>query len=185
MDFSNVKKISISAGDVKQIEINGVVVWKSGYKNWVPLSINADGSIYNNGLGYKESTRIRSGGEEGAHSGGVCTGFIRVNPGDVIRVGGCEFDATSNANAINASNNSFVNIGQLTSNYASGGYGIFAGEYLNYSWKSVVKESDGVWKWVVPPAASGVAYIRVTGYFSVGAGGKGKSLIVTINEEID
>jgi len=40
MDLSNVKKITIDAGEVKQIEINGVIVWKGGYTNLIPTSID-------------------------------------------------------------------------------------------------------------------------------------------------
>ena len=59
-------------------------------------------------------------------------------------------------------------------------YGILGGSYSSYSYGSVVEVSDGVWKWVVPPAASGVAYIRVSGYTL----GDGSGMIVTVNEEI-
>ena len=42
---------------------------------------------------------------------------------------------------------------------------------------SVVQESEGVWRWVVPPAASGVAWIRVTGTTQ----GNGAGLCVTVS----
>jgi len=47
----------------------------------------------------------------------------------------------------------------------------------------MAEESDGVWKWMVPPAASGVAYIRVTG-FTENSEYSGADLIVTVNEVI-
>lgn len=177
MDLSAYKAISIGGVALKELKINGVLAWKSGPTNQVPLSINADGSIYN-GTGYKTGYRVRSGGAEGT-SNGSCTGFIRVAAGDVVRITGFDFSANQSANAINASDAAFTNLGQLTPSYASAGYGIFAGEYLSYSWSSVVEESTGVWKWIVPPAASGVAYIRLSGYEVTG-----ENMVLTINEEI-
>lgn len=182
IDFTGVKAITIPEGDVKQItrKSDGVVLWKSGYKNWVKYSTESDGkTIYNGGLGYKNGYRVRSGGAEGADAYGACTGFIPVKGGDVIRISGCDFAHAANGNAINVSDASFTNIGQFTMIPAQ--YGIFASSYSAYSHKSVVQEKTGVWKWIVPPAASGVAYIRVTGY---GNSSHGADLIVTINEEI-
>ena len=43
----------------------------------------------------------------------------------------------------------------------------------------VIKESNNVWKWVVSPTASGVAYIRVTAYNTTGT-----NMIVAVNEQI-
>lgn len=181
LDFSQIKEVVIPEGKVSRIEIDGAVVWKDGYTNLVPLSINADGSIYNNGLGYKNGYRIRSNGAEGTNSNTACTGFIPVSGGDVIRISGCNYTYAQNGNAINVSDGSFANIGQFTMLPAQ--YGIFASGYTAYSYGSVVQESDGIWKWVVPPAASGVAYIRISAYDNVN-GSPGARLIVTVNEEI-
>lgn len=181
MDLSAYKTISLNGTPMKAIYIDGTRVWKRPAVNRVPLSINADGSIYN-GTGYKNGYRIRSGGAEAAQANTTCTGFIKVNPGDVVRLSGWNVEDTVAAQAINAADSSFTNIGQITSQPAH--YGIFAeSAYSAYRWASVTKESDGVWKWIVPPAASGVAYIRVTAYdhtmIVLGA-----SMIVTVNEEI-
>lgn len=180
MDFSKFKKLTIGGVELKQLFINGVQVWKSGYKNWVRYSTEADGvTIYNGGLGYKDGYRIRSGGGEGATSYGSCTGFMPVKGGDIVRFGGWDFAKVANENAINVSNSDFENIGQTA---GLGNYGILApnGAYGAYNIDSIVKESDTVYRWVVPPAASGVAYIRVSGYTRKG----GSKMIVTINEEI-
>jgi hypothetical protein len=161
-------------------KIDNLILWKKQNNNQVPKSINADGSIYNNGLGYKDGYRVRSGGAEGANSNTTCTGFIKVNPGDVIRIAGFDFSHPQNGNAINLSDNSFTNIGQFT--MLPAGYGIIASSYSSYGHTSVVKESNNVHKWIVPPAASGVAYIRISGYST--SGYPSSKLIVTINEEI-
>lgn len=185
MDFSKVKAIKIPEGYVKKIVTNrgGVTLWEVPYVNMVPLSIDTDGSIYNGGLGYKNGYRVRSGGTEASSNNGACTGFIPVNGGDVVRISGVIFSYAQNGNAINVADSSFTNIGQFTMLPAQ--YGIFArgAAYAAYAQDSVVEESDGVWKWVVPPAASGVAYIRVSGQNSSGTS-PGANLIVTVNEEI-
>lgn len=183
IDFSGVKSAVVPEGKVKSIirTSDGLLLWKSGYKNWVRYSTELDGvTIYNGGLGYKDGYRVRSGGAEGAADDGACTGYIPVNEGDVVRFCGWDFSDPRNENAINASNSSFTNIGQFTMIPAT--YGIFGNTYKDYSHSSITEEKTGVWKWVVPPAASGVAYIRVSGYKS--GGGHGADMIVTINEEI-
>ncbi len=185
MIFGKVKKLYIPEGEVKKIECGSAVLWRSGYTNRVPLSIDIDGSIYNGGLGYKNGYRIRSGGAEGAEETAAHTGFIPVSAGDEVRVSGWDFSVSQSANAINVFDASFTNLGQLVANFQNGGYGIFAvsGAYIDYSWKSVIEESAGVWKWIVPPASSGAAYIRVSSYMQLG--GDGSKMIVTVNEEIE
>ena len=183
IDFSQVKAVAIPEGDVIKIEVSGTVIWKKGPTNRVPLSINADGSIYNGGLGYKNGYRIRSGGLEAASVNASCTGFIKVNPGDVIRFSGAPwFEGTSSSNALNAADASFTNIGQFTMGQ-NAQYGIFVSAYKSYAASSIVEEKSGVWRWIVPPAASGIAYIRITAYGYTN-GAPGAKMIVTINEEI-
>lgn len=177
MIFSGVKSITIPEGKVKKITAGGVVLWKSGYKNWVKYSTEADGvAIYNGGLGYKSETRVRSGGAEAAQGNSSCTGFIPVKPLSVVRVSGC-LASTTTTTAINVSDSTFTNLGQMVGN-AGDGYGIMQ-EAANktYNIGSVVQK-DNYWEWVVPPDDR-IAYIRVTGETS-----DGSKLIVTVNEEI-
>lgn len=185
LDLSAYKSINIDGMELKRLEINGTLVWEKGYTNWVPLSINADGNIYNGGLGYKNGYRVRSGGAETTASTASITGFIKVNGGDVVRISGCDFATLSTDNAINVSDSNFTNIGQLVGNMTSG-YGIFSNAYSDYGYSSVIEEKTGVWRWVAPPAESGIAYIRVTAKTMLYTGQKpdGSTMIVTINEEI-
>lgn len=179
IDLSQYKKLVIGGVELKKLAVNGVEVWSS-YTNWVPLSINADGTIYN-GKGYKDGYRIRSGGLEGVLTGGFCTGFIKVNPGDVLRFFPVDTDSLSGSgNAVNVYDSGFVNLGQAASN---GAYGIFAGAYSAYSWAGCVNEGGGVYRWTVPPAASGAVYVRIS-LWHIDGGMKGADMIVTINEEI-
>lgn len=186
MDLSTVKSIFIPEGVVQKIESGGVTIWHAAsaanYTNQVPLSINADGTIYNGGLGYKDGYRVRSNGEETAVDFVTITGFIPVNGGDVVRISGCDFSRASNGNAVNAADSSFTNLGQLTSQPSF--YGIFNDAYKSYGYPSIVEETAGVWMWIVPPVESGVEYIRITATYGTGVAPPGAGLIVTVNEEI-
>ena len=168
-------KLTINGSTLKQSKIN--------FTNLVPTSIDSDGTIYNGGLGYKNGYRIRSGGAEGALASSAHTGFIPVNGGDVIRISGMNYsDGNGHGSAMNVSDSNFTNIGQFS--MQSGDYGIFESTYKSYNRTSVVEEKTGVWKWVVPPAASGIAYIRVSANAYNRDPADGSKLIVTVNEEI-
>ncbi|MBR4419344.1 MAG: hypothetical protein IKT32_00530 [Clostridia bacterium] len=156
---------------------------KAGYTNLVPTSIGTDKKVYNNGLGYKSGYRIRSGGAEQVKDGGSCTGFIPVKPNDVVRVSGWNIkeSGAGACNAINISDANFNNLGQWAANN-DWGYGNLQG--TNYAKQAyMVEETTGVYKWVVPPAEYGAAYIRVSGF--TGYGDTGYKMIVTVNEEIE
>lgn len=178
IDLSKFKKLFIAGIELKELYAG------KKYTNQVPISTDADGvTIYNGGKGYKDGYRIRSGGAEGATTAGSCTGFIPVKGGDAVYFSGWDFSAKYNENAVNVADSSFTNIGQFA---GQGEYGIFApgAAYAAYSRGSVIEESSGVWKWVVPPAASGVSYIRVSGFTRPTGYGNYSNMIVTINEEI-
>lgn len=181
MDFSKLKKLSIGGVELKQMFINGVQIWKSGYKNWVRYSTEADGkTIYNGGLGYKNGCRVRSGGAEATTTNSSCTGFIPIKGLSSVRIGGTDttFVAGATGQAINVFDSSLTNLGQIVGNSSGGGYGIFSETYAAHGSQTVVQK-DNCWEWVAPPDASGIAYIRVTGHTV-----DGSKLIVTINEEI-
>ena len=149
--------------------------------NKIALSIDESGAIYNGGLGYKNGYRVRSGGTEQETQYGACTGYIEVKEGDIVRISGMPwFTGTSSANALNVANNSFTNIGQFTTGQ-NATYGIFTeSTWAQYAASSVVEEQTGVWKWVVPPAESGIAYIRISA-IDPSSATTGKDLVVTIN----
>jgi hypothetical protein len=151
-------------------------------KNKVPSSIDVDGTIYN-GTGYKNGYRVRSGGGESSHGWTSCTGYIAVQPGDIIRLNGWDFNTIDIANAINVYDKDFNCLGQFTRQPAS--YGIFAswetGGAEAYGNNSVSQEQNGIWAWTVPPKEFGVAYIRVSGYTKA----HGEIMLVSINTTID
>lgn len=146
--------------------------------NKVLSSTDSNGNLYN-GCGYKNGYRVRSGGTEMEQGNGACTGFIAVKGGDIVWLSGWDFSYPQNGNAINVSNSNFENIGQFTMLQAR--YGILSNTYKDYSFNSVIKENENTWKWVVPPDASGVCYIRVSGYE---ANITGEQMIITVNTPI-
>lgn len=176
MNLPDFKELAIDGIKLVELFINGVRVWKSGYKNWVRYSTTNDGkTIYNGGLGYKNGYRVRSGGAEATDGDGACTGFIPAKAGDVVRLSGYDVKAVIASNAINVSDASFTNLGQIVAN-APLSYGIFSS--TGHNWDDVLLEKTGVYYWIVPSGYN-IAYIRVTAYTK-----NSTSMIVTINEEI-
>ena len=178
--FSNTKALAIPEGNVVQIDVDGVTIWKAGYKNWVLYSTEADGkTIYNGGKGYKDEYRIRSGGAEAWKVTASHTGYITLKGGNIVLLSGYNAAEITAENAINVYDGSHNNIGQIVSNYPNAGYGIFQTTYSAYGWKTVAESPSGVFVWQVPPSAE-IAYMRVTGFTY----GDGSKMIVTVNEEI-
>jgi hypothetical protein len=184
MDFSNLKELLVDGIKLVELKINGVLVWAAkAFTNQVPLSTTEDGkTIYNGGLGYKNKTRIRSGGAEATANYAACTGFIPVKAGDIVRLSGYNALIASSENAINVFDASHTNLGQVVGN-AGNGYGIFQqAAYKAYNFSSIVENPTGVYSWTVPPHPD-IRFMRVTGNTGVLAG-DGSVMIVTVNEEI-
>lgn len=177
MNLQNMKKISINGVSMKSLSINGIEIWREApsYTNQVLSSTDTSGNLYN-GIGYKDGYRVRSGGAEEATTGMSCTGFIKVQDGDIIRLSGWDFTINSNGNAINVVDADYNNIGQFTMLGAS--YGILLEN--GYGRDDVILESSGIWR-IELPTNLGIEYIRVTGQVGEATGA---AMIVTINEEI-
>ena len=94
---------------------------KTGYTNQIPLSTDADGNPYNNGLGYKTGTRLNSSSNEVAISGMCCTGFIPLSgeAGDVIRIKNVTYAGTATVYLICFNSNRVVSKSYLQSDLES------------------------------------------------------------------
>lgn len=164
-----------SAGE----QITGTYVISGGYTNQVPISINADGTIYNV-IGYKTGYRVRSGGAEAAQVNSICTGFIPFKLGDTLRIKPA-LGNTSTTSCINFSDGSFTNLGQSNQSGSAGvQYGICSGNG-QYFVPTII---DGVSVLTLDPSApsaSEIKYIRVTHDASITTGA---AMIITVNEEI-
>lgn len=182
MDLRNLKQLTIGGVELIQLFINGVEVWKKGFKNWVKHSTESDGTtIYNGGLGYKDGYRVRSGGAEAAFDTGSCTGFIPLKAGDTLRIWPA-FTGGNTDNAINFADGSFTNLGQIVD--TGTGYGICEGNSALY--KSTVV--DGVSTLTLTSDHDpNIRYVRVTNKINHSATTltTGADMIVTVNEEIE
>ena len=153
------------------------------YTNLVPLSIDADGNVYN-GTGYKDGYRLNSSYlDTPEQSGTTVTGFIPCTYSDIIRIKGATWLLKSDDTAKH-----FYVCGYDSSKIPS--YAIDADSYINgliYGASIAYDETTGVTTfdfsngsptsaWFI--AWQNIAYIRICAY------GNGEDLILTINEEI-
>lgn len=133
-----------------------------GYTDQVPVSTDADGSVFN-GTGYQNDSYISSGtGGVSSQAGYVVTGFIPYAEGDVIRFKGAIWGEGSYSRIAfyDADKNKI-----LVGTYPSSG--------------EVADEGNGVYR-LTPSVAEGggKAFVRLSFY------GTGENLVVTINEKI-
>jgi hypothetical protein len=188
MDFTNLKSLTIPEGEVKEIYNGDVLLWKSGPTNLVPLSTTEDGkTIYNGGLGYKDGTRIRSGGAEADQAFTTCTGFIPFVKGDKLYIYP-PFTGGNTWNTVNFYDSTHTNLGQVTDSGA--GYGICAGTPSAFKTKvvngvSVLDLSENTVSGV-----ENVAYVRIGNEIPGRSESpllinSGAEMIITKNEEIE
>ena len=183
MDFSILKKLNFDSIDLVQLFINGIQVFKAGYKNWVKYSTESDGvTIYNNGLGYKGGTRLSSSGVEKTDNFVTAFGYIPVKGGDTICFCGQnklgEYvnwnDTTRATNYICVYDASFKFL------YA----GTCRGDYTLSSFVESISK-DGNVSVIKLKNVSSIAYFRMSVFDSYSSTGiDGNTAIITINEEI-
>lgn len=162
--------------------VTGVVEYT--YTNQIPISVDANGNIYN-GVGYKDDCRISSSGEEKEVVGRGVTGFIQCKALDIIRFKSNHenmitwTDNPTQHSAFNFYDYNKNHLGQFTSQPAY--YGIFTAS--DKEAEKVTKSGD-VWSYTVPNN-NDIAWFRMT----VGTHGGAEiastsNLIITVNEEI-
>ena len=179
-----VDKLVIPDGEVKKIHIDGILMWKKKPKNYVPLSIDTDGSIYN-GVGYKDNVRLSSsGGISGsAQNGSTTTGFIPWHGDtDIIRMKGVEWlNAATNYNG-----HYYINFYDSDKKFLK----YFSSlEQANFSHiHTATRDENGVetfiWNTAYGTTNSLLQAVRTASFIRITARGKGANMIVTINEEI-
>lgn len=141
----------------------------TSYTNQIPISTDADGSVYN-GVGYKADSYLSSsGGSVSSKTGYYTTGFIPANYGDVLRF----------ANIISTSNDAYcrMNFYDSSKNHVanlkcnSGGFG------------SPVFDSNGNLSQIT---ISGTSYLNNTiAYIRFCCAGIDGTSIITVNEPIE
>lgn len=126
MGGADITNTAYSDGHISIPSVTGGVVItatavKTGYTNQIPLSTDADGNPYNNGLGYKTGTRLNSSCQEVAISGMCCTGFIPLSgkAGDVIRIKNVTYEGSATVYLMCFNHNGTVSKSYLESDLAS------------------------------------------------------------------
>ena len=143
------------------------------FKNVLSTAINADGTPYNGGKGYKSGYRINSSNVEVEATNRCCTGFIPVKNTDTIRIlGFCSpTDATGKNGYIGFYDSTFTTrVGRA---YEDGG----------------ILPEDGSLSTFVPSDLKGfhssnTNATSATAYMRISTGVINENSIITINEEI-
>lgn len=183
MNFSTLKKLYISGIELVKLTIDGVLAWKRGYTNLVPLSTEADGvTVYNNGLGYKEGYRVHWTGDEKKLGGLACTGYIPFVKGDKLYIYPA-FTGMWLHNTVTFFDSTFAFLGHITDD--GRGYGICNGNVAAF--KTTLGDGVSILD-LSNNTVSGVeniAYVRVTNDTDGSGITSGAEMIITKNEEIE
>lgn len=166
MDFSQIKKLSISGIELRQLFVGGIQVWKSGYKNLIETATAEPGGteIYG-GTGYKDGKRWSlSGGKESDAASARLSGWIHFTPGATYRV-----------------KNFYAQYGYNNGLYfvlwnSDGSVSVYHFDYQNTpNYASYNLDTD---TWMITLTSNEAQYFRLSGF-------KGAyEPIVTMNEEI-
>ena len=158
---------------------------KNHVKNWVKYSTEADGTtIYNNGLGYKDGYRVRSGGLEAGQVNTTITGYIPYAKGDKLYIWP-PFQGLNTPNAVNFYDSGFNCLGQITDNGTP--YGIC---HVSHKTKVVNGVSVLDISNVTVSRDNEIAYVRISNQRKYGEGEiipliqSGAEMIITKNEQI-
>lgn len=153
----------------------------SGYINLVPTSIDKDGATFGEDYngdgkkdGYKNNYRVSSSGAIKAEGGGVCTGYMKIEPGVTLRIKGVVMDdGTSKAiKAIAFYKQDFTHLGTTAYQPTGTHYGICLTT-------PPVLTVNGDISIITVPQNSDIYWCVISG-----AGTSGENMIVTKNQEI-
>lgn len=172
----------ISIGSVTgNVSISVTATVKSKYTNQVPISVNTDGTVYNE-TGYKGGYRLSSSGVEKADNYHTVFGYIPVKGGDTIRFCGQENNGNDIiwANGANSTNYICVYKSDFTLLYA----GTATSEYNTTKFVESMT-NDGVVSTIKLKNVADIAYFRMCIYGTYSTTGiDGTTAIITVNEEI-
>lgn len=180
IDFRPIKKLTIGGVELKQLFINGVQVWKGGYKNWVPHSTETDGvTIYNAPAGCMYGWRMNSSGEIREQTEANHTGYIPMTFGDVIRAKGSTGAVSSSGHYFTIYDETFTRLATTTlSNTTAASF---------YS-ATYTQQADGRYMLTIDTGKAGataLSNIQKAKYFRISFSKcKTEDFIVTVNEEI-
>lgn len=118
IDFSEVVKITIPEGIVKELIIDGLMFWRGAIVNMLKYATDDDRVTIYNGIGYKQGVRLSSsaGGISTSNASAMCTsGYIKAKAGDVLRIANITLNQAGNAGYVMAfdENNTMTGYHQL------------------------------------------------------------------------
>lgn len=149
---------------------------KPKYNNLIPQSINADGTLYNGGQGWKDGYRLNSSGTETAQSGIAVTGFMPVKGEETIYGSAGALSGTAGNCYVALYDSSF----KLLKGYNMSSSAL-------PSIPSFSSNSDGSFVYTITKnnyLAS--AIVTNTAYFRISSAGiRNGNVIVTVNEPIE
>ena len=173
------QSVSVSGGVINIATVTGDIVITAvaeekavepSYTNLLPLSVEADGTPYNGGKGYKSGYKMSgSSGGESATTGAYCTGFIPVESAtDIIRIKNITLHSGTNVNNIVFYDANKTKVYSAT--------GATAGQFNT----GVQVENSNIHKF----GASDFTAETNIAFFRFSCGGITDETIVTVNEEI-
>lgn len=140
---------------------------KPAYTNILSTAIDTDGTPYNGGLGYKAGIKLSTSNVETDNDYATCTGYYRVNGGDVIRI--------KNTSETPQSSEYHLFLNSKFQNAGSGYWGNHEEPSLGYNTK---RDENGVITLTIP------SYNGTTMYYRYTTGTIDETSIITLNEEI-
>lgn len=176
-----------ATGEQSRTEVQ-VAKPKNHFKNWVKYSTEADGTtIYNNGLGYKDGYRVRSGGAEIEQAWTSITGYIPFTKYDKLYIYP-QFTDLNTSNAINYFDSNFTNLGQT----AGGPTVISYYGFCDTTFAPKIENNAIIIDLTNSVVANknDIAYVRISHYIDDGGSGStaimqsGSEIIITKNEQI-
>lgn len=170
--------VTVSGGNINIATVTGDIVITAvaeetvvtpSYTNLLPLSVEADGTPYNGGKGYKSGYKMStSSGNESATTGAYCSGFMPISSiDDIIRVANITLSGSANVNNFVFYDANKAKIYTNTCNGAAGAFHVS------------VEIKDGYYQ--VRPRSYGTT---APSFFRFSCGGITDETIVTVNEEI-
>lgn len=176
------------------IAITAVAVKHTSYTNLVPTSLAPDGTVFNNGLGYKNGVRMSSSGpsSDSNSANAVSTGFMAYAipatglPGTIYIKGVTLQDVSNQRLYFSKDRQSYIRL-YLEGNYTTGANALstyYTVETLGTQYYRLTPKPSGDSSVLAKQSVGGDATTTAQ-YMRWSFVGTGENLVVTVNQEID
>lgn len=176
------------------VAITAVAVKHTSYTNLVPTSLAPDGTVFNNGLGYKNGVRISSSGpsSDSSSATAVSTGFMAYTipatglPGTIYIKGVTLQDVSNQRLYFSKDRQSYIRL-YLEGNYTTGANALstyYTVETLGTQYYRLTPKPSGDSSVLAEQSVGGDATTTAQ-YMRWSFVGTGENLVITVNQEID